>query len=96
MNIYKNIGWLGTLLFSLRMIPQILHTYHSTSVKDLSLSFILLDFFSAICLFIYSVTIKAYPMIISNLMSTICDFLLLILYFYKTHKYKYIHKNNNE
>ena len=78
--VYKIIGWLGTLMFSVRMFPQIYHTYKSKSVAGLSLQFILLDLFSAICLMIYSIVIKAYPMIVCNLLASVCDIVLLILY----------------
>lgn len=82
--IYKIIGWLGTFMFSIRMFPQIYHTYKSNSVKGLSLHFILLDLFSALFLMIYSITISAYPMIVCNLLASLCDIVLLALYFEKS------------
>lgn len=85
--IFRLIGWTGTFLFSIRMFPQIYHTYISKSVKGLSLPFILLDLISAICLCTYSIAIKAYPMILCNLLASVSDIVLLILYFYKLEKY---------
>ena len=84
--IIRIIGWTGTLLFSVRMFPQIYHTYKSKSVAGLSLHFILLDLFAAICFVIYAMTIKAYPMIVCNLIATICDTVLLIMFIEKSKK----------
>ena len=80
---YKIIGWLGTILFSIRMFPQIMHTYYSKHVSGLSLNFILMDMISAFLLMIYSLKINAYPMIVCNFIATLCDIILLVIFFKK-------------
>lgn len=80
MNISKFLGWIGSLLFTIRIIPQIYHTYKYNTVDGLSKEFIFLDFFSAIFLGIYSISIGAWPNIITNFSAIIFDLILFIIY----------------
>ena len=78
-NIPQLIGYLGTFLFSIRLFPQIYHVYSTNLTAGLDYKFIMLDLLGASCFFIYSLYLKAFPMILANGISIVGDFILLYL-----------------
>lgn len=75
----KLIGYIGTFIFSIRLIPEIYHVYSTKEVKGLDMKFILLDLFGSICFLIYAFYLKALPMIIANSAAALGDISLLYL-----------------
>ncbi len=53
--INETIGWIGNILFAICGIPQVIKTYRSKSVKDLSALFLWLWFAGELLTFIYIV-----------------------------------------
>jgi len=49
----ETIGWIGNILFAVCAIPQVIKTYRSKSVKDLSILFLWLWFVGELLTFIY-------------------------------------------
>ena len=80
MKISTLLGYVGSFLFAIRMFPQIYDIYINNKINGLSESFIILDLTAALCLLVYSFSIKAVPMIITNSMAAICDIILYIMY----------------
>ena len=78
-NIPQLVGYLGTFLFSIRLFPQIYHVFISNLIAGLDYKFIILDLLGASCFFIYSLYLKAFPMILANGISIVGDFILLYL-----------------
>ena len=78
-NYAKLIGYLGTFIFSIRLIPEIYHVYSTKEIDGLDVKFILLDLFGSICFLIYALFLKALPMIIANSAAMLGDLSLLYL-----------------
>lgn len=75
----KLVGYLGTFIFSIRLIPEIYHVYSTKEVKGLDVKFILLDFLGSTCFLIYALFLKAFPMILANSAAMLGDLSLLYL-----------------
>jgi uncharacterized protein with PQ loop repeat len=51
--INETIGWIGNILFAICAIPQVIKTFRSKSVKDLSVLFLWMWFVGELLTFIY-------------------------------------------
>lgn len=78
------VGHTGALLSSITFIPQVHKTWVSKSVKDLSLSMMLIVFSSTIVWLIYGVALNLWPVILAN--GFICVLSVLLIYFKLTFK----------
>lgn len=72
-------GHAGAFLSSITFIPQVYKTWQTKSVKDLSLSMMLIVFTSTIIWLVYGISLQLLPVIICN--SIICVLSLLLIYF---------------
>ena len=91
MNINKEIianvlGYLGAILISIILIPQIIHMIRKKSGKDISYIFLSLNLLSGIIWLFYGIILLEYPLLISNTVIIISNIIIFIL------KYKY--RNN--
>lgn len=72
---------------SIQLLPQLIKTYKTKSVKDLSFYTILLILFNNILWTIHGYFIFDYSLILSGILSIIINTILIMLYFvYKNHK----------
>ena len=78
------VGYCGSFLISINLIPQIYHIYKIKNVKSIS------NIFSAILMIAYGVLINKFPIIISNSMILIFSVIMLFL------KYLYTEENEND
>lgn len=76
---YDYIGYTGSFLISINLIPQVYHIYKIKNADSISTLSILLSLLSAIVMIIYGVCIYKIPIIISN--SAIFLFFCIIGYF---------------
>lgn len=74
------------IITSIQLLPQLIKTYKTESVGDLSLYTLLLIVFSNILWLSHGVFIRDYSLIISGILSIIINIILLVLYL----KYKMI------
>lgn len=82
MNIFLVIGNINNLIYN---IPQIIKTYKIKSTKDFSTSFLCMRVFGNIIWLAYSIELRAFLFIISNIISLlssifVCYYKLLELY----------------
>lgn len=49
----ETIGWIGNIMFAICAIPQVIKTFRSKSVKDLSVLFLWLWLFGELLTFVY-------------------------------------------
>jgi MtN3 and saliva related transmembrane protein len=84
MNWVELIGHVGALLSSITFIPQVYKAWKSKSVKDLSLTMILIVFISTIVWLVYAVSLMLWPVIVAN--TIVCVLSVLLMYFKFTFK----------
>ena len=87
-NNYEYIGYTGTFLISINLIPQVYHIYKIKNAESISTLSIVLNILSAIVMIAYGLLIQKMPIVISNGMIFI--FNCNICYF------KYIYNDLNE
>jgi MtN3 and saliva related transmembrane protein len=80
------VGYFGSFLISINLIPQIYHIYKIKNVKSISIISYFLNIFSAILMIAYGVLINKLPIIISNSMILIFSIIMLFL--------KYLYREN--
>ena len=74
-------GYIATILFCLMLLPQLYKSITTKSVDDISICFLFLMLSAATFMSIYSYTIKAYPVFITNICNIIVSSTLIIVYF---------------
>ncbi len=79
-------GHTGALLSSITFVPQVYKVWTSRSVRDLSLTMMLIVFTSTIIWLIYGVALNLWPVILAN--GFICVLSVLLIYFKLTFKEK--------
>lgn len=77
-------GHTGALLSSITFVPQVYKVWTSRSVRDLSLTMMLIVFTSTIIWLIYGVALNLWPVILAN--GFICILSVLLIYFKLTFK----------
>lgn len=81
----KSMDWIeiagltGAFLSSITFIPQVYKTWQTRSVRDLSLSMMLIVFLSTLVWLVYGFSLQLLPVIICN--SIICGLSILLIYF---------------
>ncbi len=76
------LGFIGTFLTCVTLVPQVIHTYKSKKVKDLNLIMLIIMNASTIFWFIYGVFIKSRPVILANTIVFGLSLTLIILKIY--------------
>ncbi len=67
-NNYEYVGYTGTFLISINLIPQVWHIYQIKNADSISSVSVFLSILSAIVMIIYGIFIWKIPIIISNCM----------------------------
>jgi MtN3 and saliva related transmembrane protein len=60
-------GYLGGIFIMVSFIPQVIKSYRTKSVDDLSFKMILATFFSTVFLLVYGFLINELPIILNNI-----------------------------
>lgn len=76
---YDYVGYCGSFLISINLIPQIYHIYKNKNVKSISIISYILNVFSAILMITYGLLIDKLPIIIANSMVFIFSIIMLFL-----------------
>lgn len=84
------LGFTGTGLLSITLIPQVIKTYKVKSASELSYVYLILQLISNIIFIIYSYYIQSMPILLCNSFVFVCSALLLAA------KIKYRHNDNYE
>jgi len=84
MNIPSICGWIATCLFALSYFPQILLTYRTKKVDDVSVSLWWALWVAYICGIWYGISLKQHQLIFGYLWGFLCSSVYLTLYY----KYK--------
>ena len=63
---YEYIGYTGTFLISINLVPQIIHIYKIKNADSISTLCIFLNMLSSIVMLTYGVFITQFPIVISN------------------------------
>ena len=78
------IGFTGTALLGVTMLPQVYKTFSEKKANDLSLCYLLLQFSANVLFIIYGYLIQSLPVIISNCIVFLCSSSLM----YAKYRYK--------
>ena len=80
------IGYLGAFFLTITLLPQLIKTYKTKSVEDISPMFVCLALLTTIFYLIYGILLNATPIIVANIVLLFQN--LLLLYFKFTYKKK--------
>ena len=85
--IVDTLGYAGTCILGVTMLPQVYKTFSEKKANDLSLPYLLLQFSANVLFIIYGYFIHSLPVIISNCIVFLCSFSLI----YAKYRYKDYH-----
>jgi uncharacterized protein with PQ loop repeat len=88
------IGWIGSLLFAVCCIPQVIKVYRTHRTNDLSWMFLFLWFFGEVLSALY--LILSGKIILPILFNYVLNFLQLCYILFAKFKYDYKFKKNNK
>jgi MtN3 and saliva related transmembrane protein len=77
--IIEIIGYLALFCTSISLIPQVVQLYRKKSAKDISTSMYIIYALGMVLWLIYSLWIKAVPLIIGNVISLILAIIILTM-----------------
>jgi MtN3 and saliva related transmembrane protein len=66
LTISDGVGYLGSVLLGLTLVPQVHRTYTLKSTRDLSIFYLILQALSNVCFLIYGYLIKSVPVLLCN------------------------------
>lgn len=77
MDVTNSLGYIATVVSALMLIPQVLRTWKTKSVKDLSLGMCILGSLGSLLWLAYGILLVASPVIVANSIVFSCFLLLL-------------------
>lgn len=77
----KTIGFLAAFTSTISLVPQIIQSFRTKSVSDLSVWMLWNFLFSSILWFVYGIMIVSFAVICTNLIMTLFSMWLIILKF---------------
>ena len=80
--IYNILGYCGSIFLGIMMIPQVITSYRTKKIDDISFLFVSLNILAVSCLIPYSLYFKLYPVLVANLSVGVCNLLLIFLKIY--------------
>lgn len=78
---YIIFGYAASANACIMMIPQVYVTFKNKSVKDLSITYIIMNLFTQMLFFPYSIHFKLYPLITVNSFLSLYDICIIIMYY---------------
>ena len=86
--IIDTLGFIGTAILGITMLPQVYKTFKEKKVNDISLSYLVLQWIANILFLVYGYFIESLPVVISNGIVLICSSSLIYAkYAYKDDSY---------
>lgn len=82
MKLYKELGYISSILFSIMLIPQLYKLYKNQSTDGISISFMTIFMVASIMMFYYGYKLKSIPVMINNGTNFIFTSIIIVLYFY--------------
>ena len=86
--IYISLGYIGSSLIGIMLIPQVYLTIKTNKTEDLSIVFLIVNMFAVLSMVPYSIYFSLYPVLIANSSVGTCNCILL----YYTIRNNYIRK----
>ena len=78
---YTIFGYAASANACIMMIPQVYTTFKNNSIKDLSITYIIMNLFTQLLFFPYSIHFKLYPLITVNSFLALYDIAIMIMYY---------------
>ena len=78
------VGYIGGFFLIITLLPQLVKTYKTKSVEDISPFFVILALITSVFYLVYGIILQTTPMIVANIILLIQN--LLLLYFKKIYK----------
>jgi len=94
-NFIDTIGYIGGILGSIRLFPQIIKSIRTKATKDISYGMLSLSITSQICMIIYSSHIKAMPILIPVCVSCSFTFIMISVKYVFDKRESYFQTNPN-
>ncbi len=82
MELSQILGWIATILFSIMIIPQMIKTFKSKSIDNVSLSLFIVYLFANFVALAYALLIAQSPLIIKYSIAIVTTMLYIVLYVY--------------
>ena len=79
-NIYIIFGFMGYIICSVMMIPQVYLTISLNKIEDLSIKFVYMNLLAQLFFLPYSIYYGLYPLLLANISLSICDIILILFY----------------
>ena len=79
------LGFVGTAILGVTMLPQVFKTFKEKKANDLSLSYLILQWIANVLFLFYGYFIESLPVMISNGIVFLCSSSLIYA------KYAYVH-----
>ena len=76
--IFSTLGYIGSFLIGVMLIPQVYRTIKTKETEDISPYFIILNMIAVGCMIPYSIYFYLYPVFIANCSVCICNIIILI------------------
>ena len=77
MIIYDILGYIGTFLIIISLVPQLIKTYREKRVDNISILFPLIQVIAGLCMIPYGIYLKSLQIIVINV-GMLCSALILI------------------
>ena len=71
--VVDTLGFVGTAILGVTMLPQVYKTFKEKKVNDLSLSYLVLQWIANVLFLFYGYFIESLPVVISNGIVLICS-----------------------
>ena len=77
--IFNIIGYCGSSFLTIMMIPQVITSFKTKKVDDISFLFVFLNLMAVSCLIPYSLYFQLYPVLAANVSVGVCNLSLICL-----------------
>lgn len=78
---YIIFGYAASANACIMMIPQVYVTFKNRSIKDLSITYIIMNLMTQMLFFPYSIHFKLYPLMTVNSFLSLYDICIIIMYY---------------
>ncbi len=89
--IVDTVGFVGTAILGVTMLPQVYKTFREKKANDLSLSYLVLQLIANVLFLVYGYFIESLPVVISNGIVFLCSSSLI----YAKYAYVHVYEPNN-
>jgi len=75
------VGYLAAIVGTALMLPQVIKTFRSRKIENISLMMLILYFLNCLLWLIYGILIVAWPVILCNIVGFFISIILLLLHY---------------